>query len=232
MAIPTIPSQCKLCLNFDLEDSICKHYEELPGEGDRKDVKDCTSFFARSKEDDLKLLAEYIDEDKDRVVETRIEEAVSSVLDGYDTKFKVMVVGIARRKIKAMVKMVDIIDILLNRLADIDSSTVDNMTPGQIIRLLSELNTSVNNDLSFIMKLVQPDSDLKDLQVYIDNKTLNINGSTPATEMKTEEILKLTGTSRDKIRDAFEALLNNIDVPGVEDVYEPSEGEKEDINSL
>lgn len=232
MAIPTIPSQCKLCLNFDLEESICKHYEELPGEGDRKDVKDCTSFFARSKEDDLKLLAEYIDEDKDRVVETRIEEAVSSVLDGYDTKFKVMVVGIARRKIKAMVKMVDIIDILLNRLADIDDSTVNDMTPGQIIRLLSELNTSVNNDLSFIMKLVQPDSDLKDLQVYIDNKTLNINGSTPATEMKTEEILKLTGTSRDKIRDAFEALLNNIDVPGVEDVYEPSEGEKEDINSL
>jgi hypothetical protein len=232
MAIPTIPSQCKLCVNFNLEDCICKHYEELPGEGDRRDIKDCPSFFARAKEDDLKLLAEYIDEDKDKLVEQRIDEAVNTILQGYDTKFKVMVVGIARRKIKAMVKMVDIIDILLNKLADIDDKTVQGMTPGQTIRLLSELNASVNNDLSFVMKLVQPDSDLKDLQVYIENKTLNINGTTPATEMKTEEILELTGTSRDKIRDAFEALLNNIEVPGVEDVYEPKEGEKEDIESL
>lgn len=233
MAAPTIPEQCKLCMNFNPDEMVCKHYDFLPGEGDRKDTKDCSSFLDKSSDDELKMLAKYIDEDKDGLVEQALEQTVSRVLADYDVKFKVMVVGIARRKIKAMVKMVDIIDILLNRLADIEDDTVNSMSPGQLLRLLSELNSSVNNDLSFIMKLLQPDTDLKSLQVYIDNKTLNVNGNSQVTEMKAEEILALTGTSRDKVREAFEAIIQTIeDVPGTESEYKPTELEQEDLDNI
>lgn len=229
-----VPEQCRHCMNFNTEDLICKHYDFLIGEGDRKDVKDCPSFIDResTESEDLRVLAEYIKEDKDGLVEARLQEAVNNILENYDNKFKIMVIGIARRKISAMVKMVDIIDILLGKLTDIDDNTVSDMTPGQIIRLLSDLNMSVNNDLAFVMKLIQPDSNLKDLQVYIDNRTINANGSTPATELKADEILKMTGTSRDKIREAFDAILYSIDVPNVEEVHVPSEDEIEDLNVI
>ena len=106
------------------------------------------------------------------------------------------------------------------------------MTPSQIIRLLSDLNLSVNNDLSFIMKLLNADSDIKDIQTYIDNRSININGSSEATEIKAEEILKMSGTSRDKIREAFDSILHNIDVPATEDIYEPDEDELEDLTII
>lgn len=232
--IEKIPECCRLCLNFNKDDMICSMYDFLPGEGDRKDITSCPSYINKddSETEELKLLAEYIKEDKDGLVEKRIQDAVNNILENYDTKFKIMVIGIARRKISAMVKMVDIIDILLKKLTDIDDSTVNDMTPGQVIRLLSELNASVNNDLSFVMRLIQPDSNLKDLQMYIDNRTLNINGSTPATELKADEILKLTGTSRDKIREAFDAILHNIDVPEVNDVYTPTDSEQDDLQVI
>lgn len=230
---PEVPAQCKICTNFNIEDMICKLYDYLPGEGDRKDVKECKSFIDKTNpNDELRLLADYISEDPEGLVEDRITEAVSKVLKDYDVKFKVMVVGIARRKIRAMVKMVDIIDILLNKLTDFDDGTVDSMSPAQIIKLLSELNNSVNNDLSFVMKLIQPDSDLRDLQINIENKTLNLNGATPETEMKAEKILEFTGTSRDKIREAFNAILSNIEIPETSEVYEPTEEELDYLEQL
>lgn len=234
MGKPKVPEQCRLCVNFNSDDMICKNYDFLPGEGDRSNVKECQSFIDKStkESEDLKVLADYIKEDKDGLVEQRIQEAVTNILEGYENKFKVMVIGIARRKISGMVKMVDIIDILLNKLSDINDETVQDMTPAQILRLLSELNASVNNDLAFIMKLIQPDSSLKDIQTYIDNRHININGASPATELKADEILKLTGTSRDKIREAFDAILHNVDVPDLQEVHEPTESELEDLEVI
>lgn len=229
---PQPPKKCMECINFNKEDMICKFFEELPGEGSRKDITDCPSYYNRNDTDDLRLLAEYVQEDPDGAVEARINDAVSRILNGYETRFQVMVVGIARRKIKSMVRMVDVIDILLNKLSDVDETTINDMTPSQLIRLLSELNNSVNNDLSFIMKLLQPDSDLKSLQAYIDNRSININGASPETEIKAEEILKLTGTSRDKIRGAFDAILNSIEVPGVEEPHEMTEDDQEDLELI
>lgn len=231
MGIPQVPSQCKMCLNFDHDEMICKLYEELPGEGSRRDIDKCPSWLDITNTDDLKLLAEYIDEDQDALIEQAVTRVVSRVLNGYEDKFKVMVVGIARRKIKAMVKMVDIIDLLLGRLSDLNTNMLEDLNSSQVIRLLSELNNSVNNDLGFIMKLLSPDSDLRDLQVYIDQRQVNVNGASPTTDIKAENILKMTGTSRDKIRDAFDALLNNIDVPGCEDITtDKVEANEEDYN--
>ena len=207
----TIPSQCKLCINFNNEESLCNIYEQLPGEYGREDVKDCPSFIevGTKESDELKLLMRYVEEDPDNEVEASISRAVERILSDYENKYKVMIVGIARRKIKSIIKMVDIVDSVLDRLGEEEMLT--NMAPSQAIRLLSELNHSMNNDLTFIMKLVNPDTKLADLQMWIDNRTVNINtGSSPATDMKADEILKLSGASRDKIRDAFDALLHQI----------------------
>lgn len=227
----TAPKLCQQCMSFDLSEGFCKIYDFMPGEGDRLEETDCKSFTDRDS-NDLKLLAMYVKEDKDGLVDQRIREAVDNILNGYEEQFKLHVIGIARRKIKAMIKMVDMIDILLDKLTDVDTTVVNDMTPGQLIKLLSDLNYSVNNDLSFIMKLLQPDSQLKDLQMNITNNTLNVNGSTKETEIKAEEILKLTGTSRDKIREAFDSILHNIDVPGIEEEYVPTEDEVEDVQVL
>jgi hypothetical protein len=222
-----VPSQCKLCLNFDNKEKSCKVYEDLVGQGSRIGVDDCPSFIDMVKSPDLDMLLKHIDEDEDKEIEQAVTKVVERVLDGYEGKMKVMVVGIARRKIKAMVKMVDIIDILLSRLSDLNTNMLEDMNSQQVIRLLSELNTSVNNDLAFIMKLVSPDSDLKDLQVFIDQRQVNINGSSKQTEVKAEHILQMTGASRDKIRDAFDALLNNIETPEYGDTGQPSEEDTE-----
>ena len=209
MKTPTIPTQCLECMQFSRDEGVCSIYEHLPGEFGREEVTDCPSFLDRSQEKELSMLVKYIDEDKDHLVEASITKAVNNILSGYEEKFKIMVVGIARRKIKAMVKMVDIIDTLLDKLADRES--LDNMTSGQTIRLLSELNSSINNDLTFIMKLVNPDTQFRDLQAWIDARSvINVNGSSVTTELKSDEILKMTGVSRDKVRLAFDALLNNI----------------------
>lgn len=232
--IPTVPECCRLCINFNDSEMICKNYEFLPGEGDRSNVTECSSFIDKStkESEDLRVLADYIKEDRDGLVGQRIQEAVDNILDGYENKFKVMVIGIARRKISGMVKMVDIIDILLNKLSDINDETVSDMTPAQILRLLSELNASVNNDLAFIMKLIQPDSNLRDLQMYIDNRTLNVNGASQQTEIKADEILKLTGTSRDKIREAFDAIIHAVDTQELQEVHIPTESEKDDLEII
>lgn len=221
--------QCKLCLNFDARNKTCKQYDELPGEGSRIHVIDCPAFLDMTKENDLKLLAQYIDEDEDKLIEQAVTKVVDRVLKGYEDKFKVMVVGIARRKIQAMVKMVDIIDILLSRLSDLNTNMLEDLNSSQVIRLLSELNSSVNNDLSFIMKLLSPDSQLKDLQVYIDQRSVNINsnGASPATEVKAEHLLKIAGVSRDKIRDAFDALLHNLEPQNYEDTTQRQDDPEE-----
>lgn len=228
---PRAPKKCQTCMEFDKDQGFCKIYDFMPGEGDRKEETDCPSFCSKDN-DDLKMLAEYVREDQDGIVDQRVREAVDRILDGYEEQFKLHVIGIARRKIKAMIKMVDMIDLLLDKLTDVDSEVINDMTPSQIIRLLSELNSSVNNDLSFIMKLLQPDSELKDLQMQITNNTLNINGTTKATEIKAEEILKLTGTSREKVREAFDSILHNIDIPEVTEEYEPTEDEKADLEII
>lgn len=206
----SIPSQCKLCVNFNLEESLCNIHEQLPGEYGREEVKDCPSFIEKGTKDadDLKLLIQYIDEDPDLTVETSISKAVDRILSNYENKYKVLIVGITRRKIKSIIKMVDIIDVVLNRLGS--EETLSSMAPSQSIRLLSELNHSINNDLTFIMKLVNPDTKLSDLQMWIDARSVTVNGSSPATDMKAEEILKVSGASRDKIRDAFDALIHQI----------------------
>lgn len=209
------PNQCKLCLNYDSKQGKCNIYEDLVGQNSREGIEECPSWLDLTKSEDLNLLAKFIDEDEDKLIEQAVTKVVTRVLDGYEDKLKVMVVGIARRKINAMVKMVDIIDILLGRLSDLNTNMLEEMSSPQVIRLLSELNNSINNDLGFIMKLLAPDSTLKDLQVIIDQRQVNINQT---SEVKSEHILKMTGVSRDKIRDAFDALLNNIDVPQYEEV--------------
>ena len=215
----SIPSQCKLCVNFDQAESLCRIYEQLPGEYGRESVKDCPAFLenVQKNQDDLKLLLQYIDEDPSDMLEINLSKAVDRVLSDYENKYKVMIVGIARRKIKSIIKMVDIVDSVLDRLNE--ENIVSDMAPSQAIRLLSELNHSMNNDLTFIMKLVNPDTKLHDLQMWIDARSVvNVTGSSNTTDMKADEILKLTGASRDKVRDAFDALLHQID--SSEDVIE------------
>lgn len=216
-----IPSQCKLCINFDKEELLCKIHEQLPGEYGREDVKDCPSFIeiGTKDADDLKLLLQYIEEDPESQVEERISKAVDNILSDYEYKYKVMIVGIARRKIKSIIKMVDIIDNVLNKLGGED--IISDMSPSQAIRLLSELNNSVNNDLTFIMKLINPDTKLQDLQMWIDARSVvNVSGSSQATEMKADEILKLSGVSRDRIRDAFDAILHQMSTDDKEDMID------------
>jgi len=208
-----IPSQCNICVNFDKGELLCRVHEQLPGEYGREAVKDCSSFLeAGTKDaDDLSLLIQYMDEDTEGqlLLENSINTAVDRILSDYENRYKVLIVGIARRKIKSIIKMVDIVDTVLDRLGE--RETLQAMAPSQAIRLLSELNHSMNNDLTFIMKLVNPDTKLADLQMWIDARSVNIStGSSPATDMKAEEILKLSGASRDKIRDAFDALLHQV----------------------
>lgn len=208
----SIPNQCKLCINFNPVESLCKIYEQLPGEYGRENVKECPSFLERNTKnsDNLQLLLQYIDEDPELHLEESISKAVDRILNDYENKYKVMIVGIARRKIKSIIKMVDIVDAVLDKLGE--EGTLESMAPSSAIRLLSELNHSMNNDLTFIMKLVNPDTKLSDLQAWIDARStvINISGSSPATDMKADEILKISGASRDKIRDAFDALLHQI----------------------
>lgn len=222
-----IPSQCKLCVNFHKEDSLCTIYEQLPGEYGRESVVDCPSFLENTPKnaDDLNLLLQYVDEDPQHEVEQSISKAVDRILSDYENKYKVLIVGIARRKIKSIIKMVDIVDAVLDKLGS--EEAMADMAPSQAIRLLSELNHSMNNDLAFIMKLVNPDTKLMDLQMWVDARSVvNISGSSPATDMKAEEILKLSGASRDKVRDAFDALLNQIDTPDIIQADEVTEDEE------
>lgn len=209
MAIPKVPDQCAICTS--MIDGMCNIYEQLPGEYSREDVVDCPSFFEKSCKDDLGMLVSYLDEEEgSALLDTAISKAVTRILQGYEEKFKVMVVGIARRKIKAMLKMTDIIDIMLDKLSDREE--LNQMTTSQSLRLLSELNNSVNNDLNFVMKLVNPETKLADLQAWVDARSvININtGSSELTEFKADEILKLSSTSRDKIRDAFDTMLSSL----------------------
>lgn len=96
-----IPSQCKICTNFNDSESLCRIHEQLPGEYGRENVKDCPSFLERGSKDadDLKLLLQYVDEDPDSQVEASISKAVDRILSDYENKYKVLIVGIARRKI-------------------------------------------------------------------------------------------------------------------------------------
>lgn len=204
-----LPKQCSECLNYKVSESRCLTYDYLVGEGTRKDVIECPSYISRTESgDSLKVLAQYIDEDPDQLISQALERAVSSILSGYNQKFKVMVIGIARRKIKSIIKMVDVIDRLIDRVSQDDLE----LTASQSIRLLSELNNSVNTDLSFIMKLIQPDSTFSDIQVYFDQRTqvLNTNGASERTNELAEKISELSGTSRENIREAFNALLKTI----------------------
>ena len=145
----------------------------------------------------------------------------------YKAKYKVLIVGIARRKIKSIIKMVDIVDNVLDKLGS--SESMENMSSSQAIRLLSELNHSMNNDLTFIMKLLNPDTQFRDLQMWVDARSVvNVSGASAATEMKADEILKLSGASRDKIRDAFDALLHQVTKDDVIDIQniDSEEGEE------
>lgn len=205
-----IPLQCSGCMNFHSNDQICSIYEQLPGEYGREQVGSCPSHLDKEGgSDELRALVKYIDSEEDSKLEDGIVKLVDKVLTGYTEKFKIVVIGMARRKIKSMVNMVDITDKLIEKLSE--SVDMDQVTPGQAIRLLSELNMSINNDLGFVMKLVNPDTQLKDFQSYIDARSININtGASPRTEKLADEILALTPTSRDKIRGAFDALLSNL----------------------
>ena len=78
------------------------------------------------------------------------------------------------------------------------------------------------------MKLVNPDTKLSELQMWIDARSVTVNGSSPATDMKADEILKMSGASRDKIRDAFDALLHQIENDdNIIDVVDTEETEDE-----
>lgn len=201
-----IPKQCLECLNYKTSESCCSIYDYLVGEGDRKDVKECPSVLRRGDESSLKLLANYIDQDNDEIVDTALRKAVDKILNGYAEKFKVMVIGVARRKIKSIIKMTDLVDRLLDR---VDSEEL-NLTASQSIRLLSELNNSINTDLSFIMKLVQPDSTFQDIQMFFDQRTINMNGASNATNNISDDIMRLSSTSRENIRGAFDTILKSL----------------------
>lgn len=213
-----VPKQCQGCLNFHDDDQVCSIYEQLPGEYGRETITTCPTHLNKDGgSDELKALVEYIDKEENSALSDGILKLVDKVLMGYTDKFKIIVVGMARRKIKSMVNMVDITDKLIEKLAD--DVALDQVTPNQAIRLLSELNMSVNNDLSFVMKLINPDTQLKDLQTYVDARSINIStGASPKTEKLADEILALTPTSRDKIRGAFDALLNSISPDTYEEV--------------
>lgn len=205
----SIPKQCLGCLHFNSQEQLCKIYEQLPGEYGREMVHDCPSFVdEQGGSGELKALIEYIDGEDTGVLEEGVLKIVDKVLSNYPEKFKIIVVGMARRKIKSMIQMVDITDKLINKLSE--SIDMDNITSGQAIRLLSELNNAVNNDLGFIMKLVNPDTRLQDFQTYIDARSITVSGSSPKTEQLADNILELSSTSRDKIRDAFGSLINHI----------------------
>lgn len=203
-----IPEQCLECLNYKTSESKCSIYDYLVGEGDRKEITKCPSIVRRGQEDSLKILADYIDTDEEGVVDKALSVAVDRILNGYSNKFKVMVIGVARRKIKSIIKMTDIVDRLLDK---VDSDEL-NLTASQSIRLLSELNNSINTDLSFIMKLVQPDSTFQDIQMFFDQRTVNIqqNGASPVVNKVSDDIMRLTSTSRENIRGAFNILLNTL----------------------
>lgn len=224
-----IPSQCKACVNFSSEEYLCSIYEQLPGEYGREEVTDCPSFLDKySKDsDNLNLLLKYTEEENLSELEESVSKVVDNLLNGYETKYKVLIVGIARRKIKSIIKMVDIVDNVLDKLGS--SESMENMSSSQAIRLLSELNHSMNNDLTFIMKLVNPDTQFRDLQMWVDARSVvNVSGASAATEMKADEILKLSGASRDKIRDAFDALLHQVTKDEVIDIQniDSEEGEE------
>lgn len=222
-----VPSQCRICYNWNKETCLCSIHEQLPGEYGRENVKECPSFIENNTKDadDLRLLLQYMDEDPDNQLEENISRAVDRIVNEYENKYKILIVGIARRKIKSIIKMVDIVDQVLDKLGGED--IISDLTTNSAIRLLSELNHSMNNDLTFIMKLVNPDTKLQDLQMWIDARSVvNMSGSSPATEMKADEILKLSGASRDKIRDAFDALLHQID--SSDDMLEVVENVEED----
>jgi hypothetical protein len=205
-----VPSKCTTCLNYDPTKKTCRVYDEFPGEGHRVSTTECSSFLDQDNDQSLSQLAQYLDTDPDSVVSAALTRAVDKVLDGYSEKMKVMVIGIARRKVKACIRMVDVIDNLLDSLDN--SDTMRNMTPGQSIRLLSELNASVNMDLSFIMKILQPDSTFKDIQMYFDQRTTIIqpNGASPETNSTSDMIATLPSTSRENIRKAFDVILHSI----------------------
>lgn len=205
-----LPEQCLECINYKTSECRCSIYDYLVGEGDRKDVKECPGLVRRSDStDSLKLLANYIDDDGDQEINEALSKVVDRILNGYSAKFKVLVIGIARRKIKSIITMTDVVDKLLDRVRKDDMS---NLTPSQTIRLLSELNNSINVDLSFIMKLIQPDSSFKDIQMFFDQRTLNIqaNGSSAEVNRVSDEIMNLSPTSRENIRGAFNILLNTL----------------------
>lgn len=222
---PRIPEQCRGCLNMTVSTGLCTLYEQLPGEYGREDVLSCPSYLDAAKDDQLTILAKYIDDDTDGIVSQALERAVNKIMGGYQEKFKIMVVGVARRKIKAIIRMVDVIDNLLDKLSSTEE--LQNMTANQSLRLLSELNASVNSDLSFIMKLIEPDSTFKDIQTFIDARQINVNGASPATNATADQILQLSSTSRDKIRDAFDMLLRNIEPDSSSPVTLPEEEVRE-----
>ena len=87
-----IPSQCKICVNFDKDEYLCRIHEQLPGEYGREDVKDCPSFLESGTKDadDLNLLLKYIDEDPELEVEKSISNAVDRILSDYETKNNVI----------------------------------------------------------------------------------------------------------------------------------------------
>ena len=236
-----IPKQCLECVSFNLSDSLCRIYEQLPGEYGREDITDCPSFVGKGTKDgdDLKLLVQYMEEDAgQKVLEEKVSAVVSRILDNYESKYKILIVGIARRKIKSLIKMVDIIDTVLEKLSD--PTLLEDMAPSQAIRLLSELNHSINNDLSFIMKLVDPSSKLDEMQTFIDkmsiHNTINIQNNVSDHKDTMSQLLNLSATSRERVRDVFDSLLyqaaidNKVDVSKL-DLDTVIEGDSKDEES-
>jgi len=186
---------------------MCNVHEQLPGEYSRENVSDCPEFTETNNMDKDIILRDYLDDDEG--IANTVKLIVDKILVGYEEKFKVMLIGIARKKIKSILTMTDMIDNILDRL----NARVEDMNTTQYIRLLSELNISVNNDISYIMKLVSTANNPKDITALFmsNNNVINLNsGSSPTTDIKASDMLSISSASRDKIRDAFDAILNNV----------------------
>ena len=228
-----IPDQCLQCARFDIEAKICRQGQDLCT---TKDLNaEACELFVNKELDELRLLTLYVREkEAGREVNDEVSKAVDNVLSGYDRKLQLYILGVARRKVKQMTSMVDLTDMLLEDLTDLDKATISTMTASQKIRLLSELNNSVNKDLSLLMQILQAGDDLEQLQINLTQNNLMVNASSQETNDIADEMLELGGASRDKIRRAFNSILHQIEqedlehLPEVEVDYE----EVEELDNL
>ena len=175
-------------------------------------VKDCPSFIEKDTKDanDLKLLLQYVDEDPNSEVEESISKAVDRILSDYENKYKVLIVGIARRKIKSIIKMVDIVDAVLDKLAA--PSVVAGMQPSQAIRLLSELNQSLNSELDTTRQRID-ELQAKGTLTFTEKEELeNLQNQNAELDRQKSLLESIQALKKDEVNKAFVQTMEKSEV--------------------